>query len=177
VFLPFEKHTEESASILFVTGFAIAMKLLRIAAALAAPSTSFAFLTRSPRVAFHRTALAMSDDRYTIPDQPARFARAKKENNQRYLDITTVYDGSFLNGKRVAVTGANRGIGLALCTELAEQGAKVVALCRSTSDELEALKPDEVITGVDQTDDEVCALLSDKIKGGPIDIVRVVTMP
>lgn len=153
------------------------MKLLRIAAALALPSTSFAFLIHSQRVAFHRTSLTMSDDRYTIPDQPARFARAKKENNQRYLDITTVYDGSFLKGKRVAVTGANRGIGLALCTELAEQGAKVVAICRSTSDELEALKPDEVITEIDQTDDEVCTLLPKKVKGGPIDIVSVVKMP
>jgi hypothetical protein len=149
------------------------MKLLRIAAALALPSTTFAFSARIPRAAFHRTYLSMSDDRYTIPDQPARFARAKKENNQRYLDITTVYDGSFLKGKRVAVTGANRGIGLALATELAEQGAKLVALCRSTSDELEALKPNEVISGIDQTDDDVCAALSEKIKGGPIDIVSI----
>lgn len=56
----------------------------------------------------------MSDSRYTIPDQPARFARAKEEGNKRYLDIETVYDGSFLKGKRVAITGANRGIGMLL---------------------------------------------------------------
>ena len=39
---------------------------------------------------------------YSLADQKARFARAKEEKNERYLDITTVYDGSFLKGKRVA---------------------------------------------------------------------------
>lgn len=126
-------------------------------------------------IAFHRTVsdlvMASNDEKFSLADQPARFARAKKEDNKRYLDITTVYDGSFLKGKRVAVTGANRGLGLALATELAEQGAKVVGLCRSTSEELEALNPDEIVTGVDVTDDKMCDSLSSKIKGGPIDIV------
>lgn len=108
---------------------------------------------------------------YSNPDQKARFAAAKKDDNKRYLDITTVYDGSFLKGKRIAVTGANRGLGLALATEAAEHGAKVVGLCRSGSKELDALKPDEVVTGVDVTDDKLCESLPDKIKGGPIDIV------
>jgi NAD(P)-dependent dehydrogenase (short-subunit alcohol dehydrogenase family) len=108
---------------------------------------------------------------YSNPDQKARFGAAKKNDNKRYLDITTVYDGSFLKGKRVAVTGANRGLGLALATEAAEQGAKVVGLCRSGSKELDALKPDEVVTGVDVTDDKLCESLPDKIKGGPIDIL------
>lgn len=112
-----------------------------------------------------------SEDRYTIPDQPARFARAKEQNNQRYLDITTVYDPSYLKGKRVAVTGANRGIGLCLSKELVKQGAKVVALVRKSSPELDELKPDEIITGVEATDDESCASVPSKIKGGPIDIL------
>jgi len=112
-----------------------------------------------------------SEERYSLADQEARFARAKKENNQRYLDITTVYDPSFLKGKRVAVTGANRGLGLAFATEIAQAGAELVAIVRSDSDELEALKPAEVIKGVDVTDDAETAKLSDKIKGGPIDIV------
>ena len=121
--------------------------------------------------------MASSDDRYTIADQPARFARAKKENNQRYLDIASVYDPSFLKGKRVAVTGANRGIGLALATELTNSGAKLVAIVRSSSRELDALKPEEVVTGIDVTDDTKCALLGDQIKGGPIDIVSVFSVP
>ena len=151
-------------------------------AVLPSPSYSFATARKAnvPALSFtsSATALSMSSssdtDRYTIPDQPARFARAKKENNQRYLDITTVYDPSFLKGKRVAVTGANRGIGLALATELTEAGAKLVAIVRSTSDELEALKPAEVIKGIDVTDDAKCEAIKDQITGGPIDIVSSV---
>lgn len=120
----------------------------------------------------------MSEDssRYSMADQKARFAKAKKENNQRYLDITTVYDGSYLKGLRVAVTGANRGLGLELSKQLAKAGAKIVALVRSTSDELEALKPEEVIKGVDVTKEECTESIKDKIKGGPIDIVRFLRM-
>lgn len=111
--------------------------------------------------------------RYSDPNQPARFAKAKADKNQRYLDITTVYDSSFLKGKRVAVTGANRGIGLALAKELTEAGAKVVAIVRSSSAELDALKPAEVVVGIDVTNDEQCATgIASQIKGGPIDIVR-----
>lgn len=109
--------------------------------------------------------------RYSLADQPARFAKAKKENNQRYLDITTVYDPSYLKGLRVAVTGANRGIGLALATELTEAGANVVAIVRSSSPELDALKPAEIITGIDVTNDEQCEGIKNQIKGGPIDIL------
>lgn len=115
------------------------------------------------------------DDKYTLADQVARFARAKKENNERYLNIESVYDPSFLKGLRVAVTGANRGIGLALATELTEAGAQVVALVRSTSKELDILKPAEIIEGIDVQDDATTAKLSEKITGGPIDIVSCAT--
>lgn len=117
------------------------------------------------------SSLAMSQQ-YSLPDQAARFAQAKKENNQRFLDVTSVYDPSFLKGKRVAVTGANRGIGLALATELTAAGAKLVALVRSSSAELEALNPVEIVKGIDVTDDAGCAKIHEKISGGPIDIVR-----
>ena len=122
----------------------------------------------------------MTDDndsnssRYSIADQQARFAKAKKENNQRYLDITTVYDNSFLKGKRVAVTGANRGLGLDLSKQLAEAGAKIVALVRKSSNELDALQPDEIISGIDVMKEECTESIKDKIKGGPVDIVRFV---
>jgi hypothetical protein len=108
---------------------------------------------------------------YSIPDQPARFARAKSESNQRYLDISSVYDPAFLKGLRVAVTGANRGIGLALAKELTEAGAQLVAIVRSSSPELEALMPAEVVSGIDVTNDDQCQGIASRIKGGPIDIL------
>ena len=64
--------------------------------------------------------MGSSDSKYSTPDQPASFAKAKAEQNQRFLDITTVYDGSYLKGMRVGLTGANRGIGLSLAKEVRE---------------------------------------------------------
>ena len=75
-------------------------------------------------------------------------ARAKKEGNHRYLDISTVYDPKKIQGKYVMVTGGNRGLGLAIATELASVGASVVVACRKSSAELDAFNV-EVITGVD----------------------------
>ena len=73
---------------------------------------------------------------YSMADQIARFAKAKEENNQRYLDISSVFDGGDLSGKRVLVTGGNRGLGLAITKELVGIGATALVLCRSTSPEL-----------------------------------------
>ena len=53
--------------------------------------------------------------------QVQRFANAKTEKNARYLDISTVYDGSYLRGKRVLLTGGNKGLGLAIAKELVMQ--------------------------------------------------------
>ena len=49
---------------------------------------------------------------YSIGDQIARFARAKEEKNERYVNIGSVYDGSALKDKKILITGANRGLGL-----------------------------------------------------------------
>lgn len=114
---------------------------------------------------------SQDNDRFTIPDQPARFARAKAQGNDRYLDIDTVYDPAYIKGKRVAITGANRGIGLAVAKELKAQGAKLIGICRSSSIELEELEPDEIISGIDQSIEESCEKLPGMIKGGPIDIL------
>lgn len=112
--------------------------------------------------------------KYSIADQVARFAKAKEENNQRYLDITTVYNGGELSGRRVLVTGGNRGLGLEITKELVSIGATVLVLCRSSSPELEALVGKwNVYSGVDVTDDEAVKKVAKKIKsdGGDIDVV------
>lgn len=106
-----------------------------------------------------------------MPDQEARFSRAKEENNERYLNIESVFDGSYLKGKRVAITGATKGLGLALATEAKKHGAELVLLNRSESDEASALEPAECILGVDVTDDDIADKLKKEIKGGPIDIL------
>merc|ERR1719491_563661 len=107
----------------------------------------------------------------SIPDQPKRFANAKEENNERFLNIESVYDPAFIKGKRVAVTGANRGIGLALAKELTSQDAQLVAICRASSPELDELKPAETVLGIDVTSEDTCATISSQIKGGKIDIL------
>lgn len=116
----------------------------------------------------------MSDEKYSIPDQEARFSKAKEENNQRFLDITTVYSGNDLSGKRVLVTGGNRGLGLEITKELVSIGATVLVLCRSSSDELEKLVGKwNVYSGVDVTDTEAVRAAAKKIKsdGGDLDVV------
>jgi hypothetical protein len=59
---------------------------------------------------------------YSMPDQPARFAKGKADGNKRMLDIDSMYNPSFLKGKKVLVTGGNRGLGLAIAKELSAQG-------------------------------------------------------
>ena len=54
----------------------------------------------------------------------------------------------------VLIVGANRGIGLEMCRQLAQRGDRVHAACRSSSDELEGLSGVTVHSGVDVTDTE-----------------------
>ena len=69
-------------------------------------------------------AAAQRSRGYTRADQVARFAAAKAEDNKRYLEIESVFDGTYLKDKRVLVTGGNKGLGLAIVKELTEQGAQ-----------------------------------------------------
>ena len=49
------------------------------------------------------------------------------------------------------VTGANRGIGLEYCRQLQARGESVIAVCRQSADELEALKV-RIETGIELSD-------------------------
>ena len=42
---------------------------------------------------------------HSIADQVARFAKAKEENNERYLNIDSVYDGGELSIKYLTFFG------------------------------------------------------------------------
>lgn len=70
--------------------------------------------------------------------------------------------------KTIVITGANRGIGLELSRQLSERGARVIAVCRKTSQELSELDV-EVCDGVDVTSDEGVALLVARLEGRSID--------
>jgi hypothetical protein len=65
------------------------------------------------------------------------------------------------------------GIGLDLSKELTAQGANVVAVVRTSSEELDALNPAEIVKGIDVSSDETCATIGGKVTGGPIDIVSL----
>src|SRR5450432_4104842 len=68
----------------------------------------------------------------------------------------------------VLVTGANRGIGLELCRQLKARGDSVIAVCRTTSRELDALGV-RVESGVDVTDDAGVAGLAKRLAGVRLD--------
>ncbi|MGB0589627.1 MAG: SDR family oxidoreductase [Myxococcota bacterium] len=68
------------------------------------------------------------------------------------------------------VTGANRGIGLAVCTQLSERGDAVIAACREASEALKALEV-RVEVGVDVTDDASVSQLAERLDGVTVDVL------
>jgi NAD(P)-dependent dehydrogenase (short-subunit alcohol dehydrogenase family) len=77
-----------------------------------------------------------------------------------------------LTGKRVLVTGASKGIGLAITGAFVAEGAQVVAGSRSVSDELRELIDGGQVrqVGVDlSTVDGPAALVASALEDGPID--------
>lgn len=68
------------------------------------------------------------------------------------------------------ITGANRGIGLELCRQLAARGDRVLAVCRKGSTELEALGV-ELISGVELTDADAVARLAGSLAPGSVDLL------
>jgi NAD(P)-dependent dehydrogenase (short-subunit alcohol dehydrogenase family) len=68
------------------------------------------------------------------------------------------------------VTGAGRGIGLELCRQLRARGDRVIAVCRTASDELRSLGC-RVIEGVEVTRDAAVAGLAGQLAGERIDVL------
>jgi NAD(P)-dependent dehydrogenase (short-subunit alcohol dehydrogenase family) len=70
------------------------------------------------------------------------------------------------------VTGANRGIGLELCRQIAARGDDVIAACRTPSDGLSALGPRvDVVAGVEITADAAEAALLRATEGKRVDVL------
>lgn len=72
--------------------------------------------------------------------------------------------------KNIVITGANRGIGLALVNCFKHQGDTVYALCRDSSVELDALSVN-LITGVDVVSDEGIATMAGALEQVNIDVL------
>ncbi len=68
------------------------------------------------------------------------------------------------------VTGANKGIGLQLCTQLAARGDEVIALCRTSSPELSELGV-RIIEGIDVSNAESIDRLKSKLAGQQLDVL------
>jgi NAD(P)-dependent dehydrogenase (short-subunit alcohol dehydrogenase family) len=71
---------------------------------------------------------------------------------------------------RVLVTGASRGLGLALCQELSARGDEVLATVRAASPELD-LPGVEVLEGIDVAADDAAQRLRAAIGGRALDVV------
>jgi NAD(P)-dependent dehydrogenase (short-subunit alcohol dehydrogenase family) len=72
--------------------------------------------------------------------------------------------------KTILVTGANRGIGLALTQQFAARGDRVIAVCRKSSDALDATGA-RVEAGIDVTDDAALGALAKRLGDTHIDIL------
>ena len=68
------------------------------------------------------------------------------------------------------VTGANRGIGLEYCRQLQQRGDDVIAVCRTSAEELDDLGV-RVEAGVDITSDQSVAQLAEKLPETHLDVL------
>lgn len=72
--------------------------------------------------------------------------------------------------KTYLVTGTNRGIGLEYCRQLKAQGHKIIAVCRSPSEDLQNLGV-QIESGVDLTDENAIANLVKNLNSQKIDVL------
>ena len=70
--------------------------------------------------------------------------------------------------KKILITGANRGIGLELSRQLADRGDEVIAVCRTSSKQLNDLDL-RVIEGIDVSDDDSLKDLRARTGDGGLD--------
>ena len=70
----------------------------------------------------------------------------------------------------ILITGANRGIGLALSQHYQARGDRVVAVCRRSSAELDACGA-QVESGIDVSDDTAVAVLAERLAGMRFDVL------
>ncbi|BCT91885.1 short-chain dehydrogenase [Lysobacter helvus] len=68
------------------------------------------------------------------------------------------------------ITGANRGIGLALARQFTARGDDVIAVCRTSSDALDATGA-RVEAGIDVTDEAAVAALATKLRDVRLDLL------
>ncbi|MCC5855878.1 MAG: SDR family oxidoreductase [Idiomarina sp.] len=73
--------------------------------------------------------------------------------------------------QHVLITGANRGIGLALTEQYAKAGFQVWAVCRKPSTELQAIEGIQIIDGVDVTDSEAVHMIQNQLADTQLDIL------
>lgn len=71
----------------------------------------------------------------------------------------------------ILITGAARGIGLALTAQLAARGDRVIALCRSPSAELAAIEGVRIIADMDVTDAAAIERLAAQLDKQALDIL------
>lgn len=71
----------------------------------------------------------------------------------------------------ILITGAGRGIGLALARQFNARGDRVIALCRQTCDELQTISGIRVIRGLDLTDETALADLARQLDHQALDVV------
>ncbi len=71
---------------------------------------------------------------------------------------------------RILVSGANRGIGLEICRQLAARGDEVIAVCRQSSAELQKLGI-RTIEGIDVSAADDVARMRDALAGVHLDVL------